>query len=89
MTEIHFSHLIAEVFQHNQWICLHEVIGYDYRLNISNYGGQLLLFMQFQWLCQMSFLGMYDQKHFSHLIAEVSSYIILGILLQMVMSPII
>ena len=48
MTEIHFSHLIAEVFNITSGYVENEVIGYDYRLNISNYGGQLLLFMQFQ-----------------------------------------
>ena len=48
MTEIHFSHLIAEIFNITSGYAENKVIGYDYRLNISDYGAQLLLFMQFQ-----------------------------------------
>ena len=48
MTEIHFSHLIAEIFNITSGYAENEVIGYDYRLNISDYGAQLLLFMQLQ-----------------------------------------
>ena len=48
MIRKHFSHLIAEIFNITSGYAENEVIGYDYRLNISDYGAQLLLSMQLQ-----------------------------------------